>query len=360
VTDLLNDLILADASGNSLTLSSGARPALEAALTHALVDPERLNGHVRLLQKQLGDRFRHRELLDEATNEAVLRGGLALLDDTSLARLALNPVALAALADEIEERQPAAWADALREDGLELLRVHGRTVPPLDELLSQRKPQAVRSVGQGIGIAELWDSCDPHVWEQALERYWHLLKPANLDLERKLDVLELSRIRNMDAEGWYDFLRNEYFRWKYTDPRRYAKNTRHLREYAESGTLDELDHIKERLLAADPTDIRASLVIAEEIKGLGVAGASGLLALMYPESFGTVDQFAVKALREVKSLPPLEVAALAKMKPEQLTIKDAILLIGIMRRKAEENKRRFATTAWTPRKIDKILWTYGR
>jgi hypothetical protein len=48
------------------------------------------------------------------------------------------------------------------------------------------------------------------------------------------------------------------------------------------------------------------------------------------------------------------------MNPEGLTIKDGVVLIQIMSAKAAENNRQFQTTDWTPRKIDKILWTYGR
>jgi len=55
-------------------------------------------------------------------------------------------------------------------------------------------------------------------------------------------------------------------------------------------------------------------LIATSIHGLGIAGASGLLTLMYPDQFGTVDQFVVKALREVEGLP--QRAALERMNPE--------------------------------------------
>jgi hypothetical protein len=182
--------------------------------------------------------------------------------------------------------------------------------------------------------------------------------PANLDLERRMESLNLDRIRQLDAQGWYDFLLNEYFRWKYTAPNRYVTTTRSLRRYAEAGTLAELEGIKGRLLTFDLIDIRQGLSIAGEIKGLGTADASGLLALMFPEAFATVDQFVVKALRDVKALP--EAAALAKMNPEQLTVADSVVLIEIMRRKASENNQFFDTVIWTPRKIDKILWTYGR
>ena len=108
----------------------------------------------------------------------------------------------------------------------------------------------------------------------------------------------------------------------------------------------------------DHRDVRAGLKAAYEIHGLGPAGASGLLALMYPETFGTVDQFVVKALWEVTNLP--EAPALARMKPENLSITDSVLLIGIMQRKAADNNRRSGVANWNPRKIDKVLWTYGR
>jgi hypothetical protein len=47
------------------------------------------------------------------------------------------------------------------------------------------------------------------------------------------------------------------------------------------------------------------------------------------------------------------------MNPDQLTTKHAVLLIGVMQRKAAENSRLLGA-GWTPRKVDKILWTYGR
>ena len=210
-----------------------------------------------------------------------------------------------------------------------------------------------------LTIDELWQSSDRAAWEAAPERYWQFVLPGNLALERALDHLDLERLRGLDAQGWYDFLRLEYFRWKYTAPNRYATTTKSLAAYvAEPDGLGQLHDIKRRLLALDPTHIRAGLTIAREIKGLGTAGASGLLALLYPATFATVDQFVVKALRRVGGLP--EADALAKMKPEALTIADGVRLISIMARKAAENTRRFGTGPWTPRKIDQILWTYGR
>ena len=173
-----------------------------------------------------------------------------------------------------------------------------------------------------------------------------------------MEILDVERIRGLDARAWYDFLMNEYFRWKYTAPNRYASTTKHLRQYADSGDLAALARIKDRLFAFDLNDMKAGLSIATAIRGLGPAGASGLLAVMFPVAFGTADQFVVKALRSVPDLP--ESPVVAKMKPDQLTLQDAAVLIAIMRRKAVQNDQAFRTSRWTPRMVDKVLWTCGR
>lgn len=207
-------------------------------------------------------------------------------------------------------------------------------------------------------INELWHSRDERAWTQALERYMEYVKPTDVELVRELEPLNLDRVRQLDAQGWYEFLFHKYFRWKYTAPNRLATTRRSLSRYVETGTLDELFGIKEQLLSFPKQDIEQGLRIASSIRGLGIAGASGLLALMYPEHFATVDQFVVKALREVDGLP--ERAVLDRMNPEGLKLSDGVVLIQIMRSKAAENNRAFGTDTWTPKKIDEILWTYGR
>ena len=83
-----------------------------------------------------------------------------------------------------------------------------------------------------------------------------------------------------------------------------------------------------------------------------------MLSILFPEEFGTVDQFVVKALREVDGFP--YAAELAKMKPESLSVENSVLLIKILREKAKELNKNFDTDFWTPRKIDMILWAIGR
>lgn len=209
-----------------------------------------------------------------------------------------------------------------------------------------------------VTINELWHSRDENAWLQALERYMGYVKSTDIELVRELEPLDVDRVRQLDPQGWYDFLYHKYFRWKYTAPNRLATTRGSLAKYVETGTLDELFSIKEQLLSLPTHDIAQGLRIASSIRGLGIAGASGLLTLMYPEHFGTVDQFVVKALREVDDLP--QRPAFERMNPDGLKLSDGVVLIQVMREKAAENNRVFGTSRWTPKKIDEILWTYGR
>lgn len=173
-------------------------------------------------------------------------------------------------------------------------------------------------------------------------------------LERELNELKRERIASLDPVGWYDFLHDKYFRWKYTAPNRYATTTLALRKYRDSNQLDRLFDIKQRLMNFNASDILTGLSIAKEIPGLGIAGASGLVSLLYPQHFATVDQFVVKALCQIPGLA--ECSEVNRMRPENLTLRDGIMLIDIMRRKAGENNKAFGTDFWTARKIDMVLW----
>jgi hypothetical protein len=205
-------------------------------------------------------------------------------------------------------------------------------------------------------IKTMWTSEKEDVWFSALNEYWKYLKPSHLAMEKEFDPLDTNAVQAMNPDEWFEFLLHKYFFWKYTAPNRYATTTAQLKKYKTSTYgLDELFLIKKRLFAFDKDDVVYGLKIASEIKGLGAAGASGLLAVLFPRNFGTVDQFAVKALSALDNLP--EKKLVSSMNPDQLRIKDAAILIEIMKNKAEELNEKFSTTFWTPRKIDMILWS---
>src|ERR1700737_1614732 len=83
-------------------------------------------------------------------------------------------------------------------------------------------------------IADLWYSRDPERWGQALERYWTLIQPRNLESARAIEPLDRGLIRGLTSDGWFDFLHDEYFRWKYTARNRYATTTATPRRTAQT------------------------------------------------------------------------------------------------------------------------------
>ncbi len=201
----------------------------------------------------------------------------------------------------------------------------------------------------------LWNSNYESDWKNAYENYWKQVKPKNSELEHELNDLKLQQIVELDHLGWYKFLLDKYFRWKYTSEIRYVQNTKHLKRYLELNQLENLFSIKQSLLNLDISDIQKGLSTATEINGLGIAGASGLISLFYPNAFGTVDQFVVKSLKNVPNLP--EYTKLQKINEKcSLSLKVGVFLIEIMRRKAKENNDPFGTDFWSPRKIDMVLW----
>ena len=209
-----------------------------------------------------------------------------------------------------------------------------------------------------ISVQDLWYSQNEDEWKSELDAYWKYIKPENLRLEKEISKINVEMIRSMSADEWFDFLLNKYFRWKYTAANRYTTTTNYLKKYKEKNRIEELDIIKNKLVKTDKRDTKKLLKTLSKIRGLGPAGASGLLALLYPNNFGTIDQFIVKSLIEIKSIP--ESKDVNKINRENITISQGVLLINIMKNKAEDLNKLFNTDFWTPRKIDMILWTYER
>jgi hypothetical protein len=206
-------------------------------------------------------------------------------------------------------------------------------------------------------INDLWYSSSQDEWMHALDKYWSFVKPSNLNLEKELNKLNPDLVKQMNVNEFYDFLINKYFKWKYTAANRYATSTKSLKKYQTEG-MGNLEEIKRDLFSFELNNISEGLKIATSINGLGPSGASGLLSLLFPKYFGTVDQFAVKALCEVNDLP--QGKWIKMMDPDAVTLKNGVLLITVMRNKASELNLSFNSDYWTPRKMDMVLWTYGR
>ena len=208
--------------------------------------------------------------------------------------------------------------------------------------------------GDEADVARLWDSRDPRAWEDALKCYWdRVRRSGNLKLEQELDSPGLiDRIRAMNEREWYEFLRDEYFPWKFQhcqyDP------AKHLRSRETKSGLKQLHTIKQWLLNTPAEPIERAFDPRRKIPGLAVPGMSGLLSLMFPKAFAAVDQFVVASLQRIPTLP--EAFLIAGMNSSQLSVRDAVILIRVMRQEAAELNQWFRTDAWTPRRIDMVLW----
>lgn len=202
-------------------------------------------------------------------------------------------------------------------------------------------------------INELWFSDKQKKWEFYLDKYWSYVKPENMSIEKELSQINSELVKNFDEYQWYDFLKNKYFPWKYTDKRWLKINLEYL-AYYEQRNLQLLD-IKNQIFAFNKADIIQGLSVASQIKGLGVAGASGLLAILFPQYFGTVDKFVVEALSNLSHLNEHQLIKRMLTK-SGMDIHDGKILIDIMRSKAIELNKTFNSERWNPRMIDMVLW----
>jgi len=229
----------------------------------------------------------------------------------------------------------------------------------LSEILESTKDIKLTKVFRNAySINYLWNQGNELEWNNAIDNYWNLLRKENIHLEKEFDGLDAMDIEVMSTEEFYDFLYNKYFVWKFTAKNRLATTRSCLEKYKSENHMDELMKIQEELFSFDKNDVRRGFFISTRIRGLGIAGGSGLLSILFPRYFGTIDQFVVKSLCKVEGLKEHEI--LAKMKPDSLRDKDGTVLEQILRSKSNELNERFKTDKWSPRMIDKVLWSIER
>lgn len=207
-------------------------------------------------------------------------------------------------------------------------------------------------------IDYLWKQGSESDWLNALEHYYLKLSDKARTLDAYLETIRAEEVQAMSVEDFYSFLHDKYYVWKYTGsylPRR----QRDMQKYVAQNNLNELSEIKYRLFVADRNDIDACLQIAMRIHGLGVAGASGLLSILFPENFGTVDKFLIIALSKISDWEYEN--ELARINPnDAISRKNGVFLIKLLQGKAAELNKAFGTDFWTPRKIDMVLWAIER
>lgn len=222
----------------------------------------------------------------------------------------------------------------------------------LQELIS-RQNKVVPSTDQNF--TAFWNNNNHNEWiKQETVLYQSRINPVNAEIEIYFRNIDYTEVENLNVEDFYSFLYNCYFVWKYTAKNRLATTRASLKKHLDN--LDTLSQIKDNIFTFDRKNIRQGLEIATSIKGLGVAGASGLLAVLFPADFGTVDQFVVKSLLIIDNIE--NKSELLSMNPESLKINDGVTLIKMLKDKAQRLNDINYTDYWTPRKVDQVLWAY--
>ena len=205
-----------------------------------------------------------------------------------------------------------------------------------------------------MNIKEVWNSSENEVWKRALSE---ASKDTGRDdlIETKMSKLNVEYLKKIETREFYNFLYNDYFLWKHID-KRWLENVRKLFKKKYDHNLEELAQIQKDIFEFDLDNINLGLRRATQIYGVGISGASGLLSLLYPSYFGTVDVRVVEALRTTDEYK--DDLELKEMNGENIKIGEATYLINIFRKKAGELNKLFDQYCWTPRDIDVILWFF--
>lgn len=225
--------------------------------------------------------------------------------------------------------------------------------------LERNKKKSKKRAGSptvNFELTKLWNSNSENEWNKALERYWEFVKPENIILEKEMENLDPIKISRLTPEEFFCFLYDDYFAWKFTDKRWFESNRKHLQRYINENRLEELNRIKKELFEFDLENIKLGLEIASRIHGLGISGGSGLVSLLFPKNFGTVDRVIVSNLKCIKNYVQRD--SITSIDPYNIRLKDGVELIKIMKNRANELNIRNNIDKWTPRKIDQVLWAF--
>jgi hypothetical protein len=225
--------------------------------------------------------------------------------------------------------------------------------------LERNKKKSKKRAGSttvNLELTKLWNSNSKNEWNKALARYWEFVKPENIILEKEMENLDPIKISRLTPEEFFYFLYDDYFAWKFTDKRWFELNRKHLQGYINENRLEELNRIKKELFEFDLENIKLGLEIASRIHGLGISGGSGLISLLFPKNFGTVDRVIVSNLKSIKDYVQRD--SITSIDPYNIRLKDGVELIKIMKNRANELNIRNNIDKWTPRKIDQVLWAF--
>ena len=223
--------------------------------------------------------------------------------------------------------------------------------------------------GSETALVSLWRSNEVSAWRDALAKYWnHRPVRRNIDVERHMDRLTPEDRDVILASGaaLVDFLEHWYYSWKFFSIAPYDIPKHQAKVRAEYATNPaKYDAIARSLGSLNPDNVEQCLtyVASRSIPGLQISAGSGVLAVLYPTWFGTVDQHTLRALQTLdgdgaewlrRHIPGPETFFPANN--NDLGRHAAKLMTQLYRQKSQELAQLDEETGWTPRRVEMVCY----
>ncbi|MCR5629587.1 DUF1759 domain-containing protein [Eubacterium sp.] len=202
-----------------------------------------------------------------------------------------------------------------------------------------------------ILFSELYFSGNEDSWKEYEQEYYDFV---DVQLEK-----EIERIRSIDCiENFYSFLIDKLLKWSLISDFIYESNVKRLKEEYENDRnklnviFDKIcEYVKkiENDSTEDYTYISNGINLLTEIVGVGPVCSTSFLAIILPSKFGVVSRHIIEPMKEVYSDVKEYKKVISKKQACELEIK--------LNEISRTINKRFDSNYWTPRKVDKVLWT---
>jgi len=205
-------------------------------------------------------------------------------------------------------------------------------------------------------LKNIWNCRDIDKWKKAEEKYWERLNQVAI-IEKKFEQMTTEEILGMPPDKFYIFLRDMYFPWKFTGvylkPRLENLKTIENKQTQIKDVIDDLKELQKRIAdkkELNDDDMSNAIRNLQKIPGIGPSAATGLLSILFPTHFGTIDKFVGINLRNIG-------CKIDEQEYTNISVESAIKMEKILIDKAKELNKEMNTDYWTPRRLDKILWS---
>lgn len=200
-------------------------------------------------------------------------------------------------------------------------------------------------------LDELFRFDDESKWEEyeKIKYYDYANKDGRDDkqMEKALNS-ELGKIKEVEFDKFFNILIEPYYEWIRMQPVNKNFITEN-KEILKKSFMELVAFEYERTLCEKPCCeyYGKYFSILEQVKGIGEVSASGLLAIIHPELFGILNSDVQEILKE-------------KYPGEFDGREKCVLMEEKLLEISKELNKAFGGDYWTPRRVDKVLWSVAK